>query len=209
MTSKPLTAQNSEQLTLFHADSLVSRFPLPGSEEARKMTATSGQKWFGLLKSQSPAGLLVKMLLGSSVWASDKRYLTWKASDTKSGRLLFRLWPSVPNIKGIDCGLWRTPTTSTGGCQSKTMLERIVNGKRRDSGATIQLSLRDQVLGTRLWPTPTAQDAKNLTCPPSQAGRDSIPGRIAKDSYLGGAYRLNVRFVESLMGYPIGWTDIE
>lgn len=54
-------------------------------------------------------------------------------------------------------------------------------------------------------PTPTAQDAKNITCPPSQAVRDSIPGVIARTSPGG---LLNPRFVENLMSFPVEWTQL-
>jgi site-specific DNA-cytosine methylase len=66
----------------------------------------------------------------------------------------------------------------------------------------------------KLIPTPTAQDAKNSTLPPSQRGRDSIPGEVIKRQGLTNAIevtgrQLNPEFVEALMGFPIGWTDVE
>jgi len=75
-------------------------------------------------------------------------------------------------------------------------------------------------------PTPTAQDAKNSTFPPSQKDRDSIIGYIIRYAtptastggpepegktgrklvtQIGGA--LNPAWVEWLMGWPVGWTD--
>ena len=57
-----------------------------------------------------------------------------------------------------------------------------------------------------LYPTPTAQDAKNSTLPPSQKGRDSIPGMLLTEGVTG---KLNPQWVEWLMGYPIGWTELE
>jgi hypothetical protein len=54
-------------------------------------------------------------------------------------------------------------------------------------------------------PTPAAQDAKNSTLPPSQGGRDSVPGFMIRDGQTGGS--LNPNWVEWLMGWPIGWTD--
>lgn len=75
-------------LTSFVAASPVNRFPLPGSSKARTITATSGRKCSGLYRKQSPLGLLVKMLLVSSVWHSARCLLTWKASGTKSNRFI-------------------------------------------------------------------------------------------------------------------------
>ena len=63
--------------------------------------------------------------------------------------------------------------------------------------------------GRGLWPTPTAQDHKNATCPPSQAKRKdgSIPCMLARMGFIG--WVLNPRFYEELMMYPIGWTELE
>lgn len=54
----------------------------------------------------------------------------------------------------------------------------------------------------RMWPTPTAQDAKN-NGPPSQMERNTKP----LNAEVGGA--LNPPWVEWLMGWPIGWTDLQ
>jgi hypothetical protein len=54
-----------------------------------------------------------------------------------------------------------------------------------------------------LLPTPVAQDAKNATLPPSQGKWDSVPGYLIRSGHSG---RLSPRFVEWMMGYPLGWT---
>lgn len=66
------------QLTLFPEDSPASRSPLPGSKEARRMTATSGQKWLGLSKNFGPLGLLEKMLhpTGKSMGLYAEKFMT-------------------------------------------------------------------------------------------------------------------------------------
>ena len=67
--------------------------------------------------------------------------------------------------------------------------------------------------GCGLWPTPTVQDSEN-DAGPSQWKRNSYPlnvevhradGRTATTK----TGQLNPQFVEYLMGYPIGWTDLE
>lgn len=59
---------------------------------------------------------------------------------------------------------------------------------------------------THMFPTPAAQDAKNSTLPPSQADRDTLPGQMIRDGQQG---QLNPDWVEWLMGFPPGWTDID
>jgi len=60
----------------------------------------------------------------------------------------------------------------------------------------------------KLFPTPTSQDAKNCTLPPSQRERDSIPGMMLRTGEAPGG-QLNPSWVEWLMNWPIGWTDTE
>lgn len=57
-----------------------------------------------------------------------------------------------------------------------------------------------------MFPTPTAQDAKNSTLPPSQRERDSVPGHLIRDGVSG---QLNPEWVEWLMGFPAGWTELK
>jgi hypothetical protein len=59
-----------------------------------------------------------------------------------------------------------------------------------------------------IYPTPTAQDAKNSTLPVSQTDRDSIPGHLLRSGEQPGG-QLNPDWVEWLMGWPIGWTSLE
>ncbi|MFD2384961.1 hypothetical protein ACFSWD_28245 [Paenibacillus xanthanilyticus] len=57
-----------------------------------------------------------------------------------------------------------------------------------------------------MWPTSAAQDAKNATLPPSQATRDTVPGAVMREGATG---QLNPYWVESLMNFPLGWTEVE
>lgn len=158
--------QAYEQLTLFPVDSPASHFLLPGSDEAKEMTVTSGRKCSELFKSSSPLGLLAKMLLESSTWHSTRCFLAWKAKVTKQERLYFRLAASMPRIKESECVswdgrrsrpaasvLWRTPT---------------VNDAINSSLPPSQIK-RDQLTGQimrAMWPTPTSRSGTG----PSQTG---------------------------------------
>ena len=53
----------------------------------------------------------------------------------------------------------------------------------------------------RMFPTPTVNDSKNNN-PPSQALRNTPPLNVV----VGGS--MNPMWVEWLMGWPIGWTDL-
>jgi hypothetical protein len=60
----------------------------------------------------------------------------------------------------------------------------------------------------RMLPTPTTNDSKNASLPPSQAERDGLAGAMLRDDSIptGAATYLNPSFVEEMMGFPVGWT---
>ena len=66
-----------------------------------------------------------------------------------------------------------------------------------------------------LLPTPTATDAKNNPCTPSRhTGKhatciNTVIGQTEEAQQLGQKARLSPLFVEWMMGFPIGWTDLE
>jgi hypothetical protein len=79
------------------------------------------------------------------------------------------------------------------------MKVRMKGGPRK---TITSLNVMVKAIERGLWPTPTTQDASN-NGGPSQLGRNSLPLNAA----VGGA--LNPTFVEWLMGFPCGWTDLE
>ena len=99
-----------KELTLLPEDTLASLSVYPGSDEARKMTATSGRRFAELLPRHDPAGSCVKMLLVTSRWVSTRCLMTWKVLDTPvRRRLCFQLVPSANGIGETESGL--LPTT--------------------------------------------------------------------------------------------------
>lgn len=219
-----MNGQDCGQLTLFPEDSRASLFPSPGSAEAVRMTVTSGQKCCALLKNSGPLGSLAKMLLESSIWRSTRRYLIWKPKATPQGRLLFRLAPSTPRTDGTGSPLWLGTMTAsqTGGNHSLRSEERR-KGRVPSPAEFVMLwpapTARDYKDGTaqacrnvpvngllgravHLYPTPIASDWKN------RGNRDYRKGReFQLQTAVGG--KLNPMWVEWLMGFPIGWTDLE
>jgi hypothetical protein len=87
-------------------------------------------------------------------------------------------------------GLWPTPkATQRGGVQSEM--------KRHSP---------DLHAVVKMWPTPVAQDGKNSALPPSQQGRDTLPGALVRLEAKGS---LNPTWVEVLQGFPPNWTEVE
>ena len=117
---------------------------------------------------------------------------------------------------------WPTPTSSCGGKEppGKTgrKLATVVhwptptvsgNHNRKGSSKKAGDGLATSVLAAEtLYPTPCAQDAKNSTLPASQTERSSIPGHLLRSGEKPGG-QLNPTWVEWLMGWPLGWTDLK
>ena len=66
----------------------------------------------------------------------------------------------------------------------------------------------ETVIAREILPTPTTNDSKNASLPPSQAERDGLAGAMLRDDSIptGAATYLNPSFVEEMMGFPVGWT---
>jgi hypothetical protein len=97
---------------------------------------------------------------------------------------LYQLQPPARRITATDFGLWVTPTAADATPRGRS--KRVVvakSGKIRHvnkQGGTSFIPLAQQVT---LYGTPMANDAKNVSF-------------------------INPEWVEALMGYPRGWTDI-
>jgi len=191
-----------EELTSSPGGSPVSRGVSLEKKRATSIhkTAISGQKWLPLLKSYSLNGSLAKMskALLTNQWASPGHSLTWRALDTNQHIGFYLQLRSERYTGEIGSSFWRTPDTGEGGTPGL-----LKEGKtHRENGQPIQVRLVDQVNSPHLWPTPTTQDAAN-NGGKSQYERNSLPLNAA----VGGS--LNPEWVEWLMGFPIGWTDLK
>ena len=187
-----------EQWILLQEDSHANQYKLRDSKKQQKTIANSGLKCLELSKKSDPPTSLEKMsailLASEKEWYSNKCVLTWRVKATKCRRLYYLLQQSTHRTRDIDVGSsphWSTPTVMDSANIQKPR-------KKNPSGGQKPL-LCQQV---KMWPTPTTQDGKN-NGGKSQHRRNSKP----LNAEVGGA--LNPQWVEWLMGYPIGWTDLK
>ena len=186
-----------EQLTLFAEGSHVSPSQSPDYDKGRTMTVTSGLRCLELYENVSRAGSLAKTFLGSSEWHSTMCALTWSAKATKSGRLYYQLVPSMLTTEETESGLWRTP----------------MNSDWKNMDTVNQLHLSKQVKDPALWPTPTTRDYKGGRKAETLEAKGRLPTNSLPDlvnSQAGETGPLNpTPFVEWLMGFPTGWTELK
>ena len=176
--------------------------PLPGSDEARKMTAISGRKYLQLCKQSGQLGAFSRMFMDTLAWASTKCYLTWKPKATPQGRLLFQLAVSMPRTEETGSGLWATPRTTDGTGGPNKLDEKGRRISQTNPDLVFGAKLADQV---KMWPTPTANED---ACGTPNGKMQKMLGNHPEVRNTG-AGTLNPQWVEWLMGYPEGWTDLK
>ena len=194
------TATSSQQ------DTHANHFHSQGSAEAVKMTDISGRTYFPLFKEKDPLGAFSRMFMGMSLWASTKCYLTWRGKATPQGRSLFQLVPLTHLTDETEFGsspeMWPTPTARDHkGARKPETLKAV--------GRDAKNSLPDAVR-SGLWPTPTANEdaagTPNGKMQKQLGNHPEVRGTTPEEWKRG---TLNPQWVEWLMGYPEGWTDLE
>jgi site-specific DNA-cytosine methylase len=114
--------------------------------------------------------------------------------------------------------MWPTPTTKGYGHASEgqtLMLRKMV-----EEGVLTEIEAEQMMNGTTLrpprmekwkFPTPTARDYKDTGKEVVNSTRSLLPQKVAKnnkDEWINNGGSLSCNWVELLMGYPKGWTDM-
>ena len=201
--------QTNETSHLSQGDSPASRFPMPGSAGALRMTVTSGRKCLESSKNCPPLGCLEKMLLGSSIWASNRRFLIWKEQAMKSGPSYYLLSPSARGMRGNGYSLLDTlptPVASIGKMDVSTALI----GRMKKTGTLKKLNSTGKLwnpnLQMRVFCTPEVMEQTGVRFrePETEQQRELFTEVVDLTMKQ---HKINPEWVEWLMGFPIGWTD--
>ena len=183
MTYKPLTESRGEELLTLYREVFHARTSQQ-PEKAQGLTENDqecGSTWRGWLAKYDPDSCLWRTAQCSLIEEEQESLETLpKWGMTVNGRL----WEQQtlgPITKETEFGLLPTPTTQglNGGSNS-----------------------RKSAMKKGTWPTPTSHNAKETNAP-SEALRNT-PTLAAQ---VGG--HLNPMWVEWLMGWPLGWTDLK
>jgi hypothetical protein len=214
MTYKPLTEIRGEELlTLFlggfHAKTSQ---PLGVGQESMENAAECGKKWHGSF---------VRYDLDSSLWKTHQCSLL---GDLES---FLETWPRWGLMRSGEC--WEQPmlahhnSATESGSEQKQMwltprvvevdetpenFRRRMNSKRPNDRKDGFGSLTMQVKAMQKWPTPRTKGM----CGGSGAWdllNKNTTLEEARQMGAGNGGKLNPTWVEWLMGWPLGWTDLK
>jgi hypothetical protein len=215
MTSAPLTADRGEELlTWFLADSRARTSASREQElESVGPGVDFGQKWHGSFAKYDQSSSAWKTAQCSLVedleWFSE----TWpRWGSMRNGVSYLRQIPALP-ICASGSGLWPTPTVVMSVTTPEKFRARQLRLKERHAGRTGNGCGPSLAQAVVLYPTPTATDYKGSPSPQKVQERMAassrgvrLPEQLAR---VGSVGPLNPNWVEWLMGWPIGWTDLK
>ncbi len=127
--------------------------PRLGRASASLTRATYGRNGFGSSASAGLTSCLVSNLRTRSS-GSILFQVTWRASVTPSGRLIFRLRASAAPTSASALGSWPTPTTPSGG---QTVPPGTTVSGRKPDGSKAQVTLA-MAAQASAWATPAVTD---------------------------------------------------
>lgn len=170
-----------EQLTLYPEDSPASRFPWPESSVGRKTSGFCGLKCSALSGSLGRIASSVRTYLESSRLPPGRWSRIWSASAITSSCLILKLRVSELGTGGQDAFLWGSTIYPT-----LKASDSKGTGPMGSRSAEHDLQWKN-LKGCVLYATPCRGDA---------TGTD-VNGQ------------LNPEWVEWLMGFPAGWSELE
>ena len=228
MTFAPSTEIHGEELlTSFREASLAKISARPEKEQE----SPGNVQGFG----KSLRGSLARYDRDTSSWRTRQYSLlgelilfseTWPRWGTmRNGECSERSTPELPT-KEIECGLWPTPVGQPGRNRREPDGRRGIGLETAAkyptpsaSMVTIQDMEQARYAGNdprrpkyrSAWPTPTCHDGTQVDPPSHWDGRRSTPclGVLVNEEAGTRGGQLNPTWVEWLMGWPLGWTDLK
>lgn len=230
-----MSEQVNGQLTLYPVDSPANPFPWLESKKGKTTTVTSGLRCCGLSENCARIASSVRMYLESSRLPPGRWSRTWSVQAITSSCLILKLrlsergtddqeysssesqmWPTPTRMdyakermrstqqkagsrRSLDLPsavrLWPTPRAN----EYKDVLQSVPPSRLKDPG---KCNLTQAIAMELTFATPCARDYRT-----GQRKRYDNPGRANNlNDQIGG--QLNPTWCEWLMGFQIGWTDL-
>lgn len=201
-------------------DSLAKTSALPVKElDSQALEAVFGGNSTALLRKRGRSGSSRKTYQPFAVEDWTKFSGASLRSGTMRNGTVYPLPPLAPLTAGTESGLWPTPTAnSSNQCSVDAALKEAKRLHPQGRWTLMSQVAAMEVHGNRMWPTPAARDWRgangyDTTLNKLQNGirahLDQLPNAVqmAEGKAIRGT--LNPEWVEWLMGFPIGWTDLK
>lgn len=186
-------------------DTPASHSALPATGKANRTRDTSFHGWPVPFAIFDPGTQSWKTYPAISLWDSEPFKDSWPRSGMTQDGIAYQLLPSAPRTSAIEFssslhhgpnsdGLWPTATT-------QDHATRYAQG-----GMPLGMA-------ARMWPTPVTNKLTGGSGPYRKIKKMLEAGLVTEEEFrsmtAGNGGRLNPQWVEWLMGFPIGWTDLE
>ena len=213
MTFKPLTADRGEELLTsyleaFHAKTLVQQ------EKVTVLTESDqecGNTWHAWLAKYDPVTSLWKTPQCLLFGAGPESLETLPRWGMTQNGLLWELPTLEPITSEIGCGslrqMWLTPRVVEID-ETPENFRRRMNSKRKNDRKNGFGSLTMQVKA-QIWPTPRSCSAMAATITDKGDRFPNLETVMAHTDKTTVGGKLNPTWVEWLMGWPLGWTDLK
>lgn len=195
-----MSEQVNGQLTLYPVDFPANPFPWLESKKGKTTTVTSGLRCCGLSENCARIASSVRMYLESSRLPPGRWSRIWSAQAITSSCFIMKLRLSEHGTgeRGFSSSasqMWPTPRAN----EYKDTLQSVPPSRLKDPG---KCNLTQAIAMELMFATPCARDYRT-----GQRKRYDNPGRANNlNDQIGG--QLNPTWCEWLMGFPIGWTDL-
>jgi len=216
MTFKPLTESRGEELLTLYRVGFPAR-TLAQQEKAQGLTENDqecGITWRGWLAKFDQDTFSWKTAQCSLLEDLNESLQTLPQWGMTVGGELYLLPTLVQTTNENEFGLWLTPSTVDISTRSAESMEKRLEYRKKIGRNGVGAGcLSEQVewsgkgvpigyITKETWPTPTAHMAKETNAP-----SEALRNEPSMASRVGG--KLNPTWVEWLMGWPLGWTDLK
>jgi len=230
-TSKTSTGKQLNDQTLFAVDTHANHLAPQANAEAQTTQDTYGRGSEMPLAHYDQPTQSWRTSEDISLWGDYKLLESLPKSGMTRNGVLFQQPVWVRLIDETASSLWPTPTAHPdnsnlkGKFKNPTLGDAVrmwptarASAAMADSPEAIKRNLKKKGYKSKLeqavqlWPTPRAAqaEARNHTVYARKSGKpQNLENRIAQRDPLTIGGKLNPTWVEWLMGFPIGWTDLE
>ena len=217
MTCEPLTDDlGAAVLTWCLAASPAKTSAQPvKAQESTESAAECGRTWRESFARWDRASSLWRTPQCSLLAGLDEFSETWPQWGTmRAGECSEQSMPALRTSE-TEFGLWRSPTAREPGVSWERLETRtgetvgsMCRHYDKHTGRMAQIGLTQQVKA-RMWPTPTAHNAKEQDSASEAKLNTPTLCHQARGGDKTQPKHLNPVWIEWLMGWPLGWTDLK